>query len=54
MGRAPYQVLPNTTLRDVATVKPKTLRQLGVLRGIGDVKLSQFGAAILEQVRSAS
>lgn len=53
MSRAPYQVLPNTTLRDIATAKPKTLRQLGVLRGIGDVKLSQFGADILQLVRQS-
>lgn len=53
MSRAPYQVLPNTTLRDIATAKPKTLRQLGVLRGIGDVKLSQFGAEILQLVRES-
>ncbi len=51
MERPAYTVLPNTTLRDIATAKPKTLRQLGVLRGIGDVKLTQFGAEILRLVR---
>ncbi len=51
MGRRPYQVLSNTTLRDVAKARPKTLTQLGVLRGIGDVKLSQFGAEILAVIR---
>ncbi len=53
MERAPYQVLSNTTLRDIAVAKPKTLRQLGVLRGIGDVKLSQFGGPLLQVVRDA-
>ncbi|WRS29896.1 ATP-dependent DNA helicase UvrD2 [Actinomycetaceae bacterium MB13-C1-2] len=51
MGRPAYTVLPNTTLRDIATARPKTMRQLGVLRGIGDVKLTQFGAEILKTVR---
>ncbi len=51
MDRAPYQVLTDTTLRDVAIAKPKTLRQLGVLRGIGDTKLSQFGSNILQLIR---
>lgn len=51
--RRPYQVLANTTLRDIATAKPKTLRQLGLLRGIGDVKLDQYGADILRVVRES-
>ncbi len=49
--RPPYQILANTTLRDVATAKPKTLSQLGLIRGIGDVKLSLYGADILKVVR---
>lgn len=53
-GRPAYTVLPNTTLRDIASAKPKTLRQLAVLRGIGDVKLDQFGASVLQVVRQAS
>ena len=52
--RRPYQVLANTTLRDIATAKPKTLRQLGLLRGIGDVKLDQYGGDILRVVRQSS
>ena len=54
LKRAPYQVLANATLRDIATAKPKTRQQLGVLRGIGDVKLSQFGADILRVVRESA
>ena len=49
----PYQVLPNTTLRDIATAKPRTLRQLGLLRGIGQVKLERYGSDVLRIVRGA-
>lgn len=48
-----YTVLSDTTLRDIATVKPQTLKQLSLLRGIGPVKLDKFGAAILKVVRGA-
>lgn len=46
-----YTVLSDTTLRDIATVRPQTLKQLSLLRGIGPVKLDKFGAAILKVVR---
>ena len=48
-----YTVLSDTTLRDIATVRPQTLKQLSLLRGIGPVKLDKFGAAILKVVRGA-
>lgn len=53
LGRPAFQVLTNTTLRDIAVAKPKTMTQLGVLRGIGDVKLTQYGAEILRVVRDS-
>ncbi len=46
-----YTVLADQTLRDVAIARPKTLRQLGVIRGIGAVKLDQYGAQVLALVR---
>lgn len=48
-----YSVFPNATLRDVAMVKPKTLRQLRVLKGIGAVKLEKYGQGVLRTVREA-
>lgn len=46
-----FTVLADQTLRDVAVSRPKTLRQLGVIRGIGAVKLDRYGPAVLAIVR---
>ncbi len=46
----PAQVLSNVTLRAIATAKPKTLKQLVVLRGLSDKKMQDFGATILKIV----
>lgn len=47
----PFIVFPDVTLRDVATAKPRTLRQLGTLRGVGPHKLELYGGPILRVVR---
>lgn len=49
-----FTVMPDVTLRDIATAKPKTLKQLGVLRGIGEARMEKFGADILRVIREAS
>ncbi len=49
--RPAFTVLPDTTLRDIAWAKPTTLQQLGLLRGIGHVKLKDYGTQILRVVR---
>jgi DNA helicase-2/ATP-dependent DNA helicase PcrA len=46
-----YTVLADQTLRDVSIARPRTLRQLGVIRGIGAVKLDRYGAQVLAIVR---
>lgn len=51
LTRPAYTVLTDASLRDVAEAKPRTLRQLGALRGVGATKLDQFGAEILRVVR---
>ena len=51
LGRPPYTVLHDTTMEAVATARPKDLRQLGILRGIGAAKLEAYGPAILAIVR---
>jgi len=38
-------------LRDVAIAQPKTLTQLRVIRGIGEVKIDYFGPQILAIIR---
>lgn len=49
-----FTVMPDVTLRDIATAKPKTLKQLGVLRGIGEARLERFGAGILGVIREST
>ncbi len=51
VSKPAYTVLADQTLRDVAVARPKTLRQLGIIRGIGAVKLDQYGAQVLAVVR---
>lgn len=46
-----YTVLHDTTLAAIATAKPKDLRGLALLRGIGATKLEAYGPAILAIVR---
>ena len=51
ISKPAYTVLADQTLRDVAIARPKTLRQLGAIRGIGSVKLDRYGAEVLAVVR---
>jgi len=51
MGKPPYTVLHDTTLAAIAEARPKDLRQLGFLRGIGAAKLQAYGPAVLAIVR---
>ncbi len=50
-GAPAYTVLPDASLRAIAEAKPRTLRQLGALRGIGATKLERWGTPILRLVR---
>lgn len=51
LERPAYTILTDASLRDIAEAKPRTLRQLGALRGVGSVKLEQWGTPILRLVR---
>ena len=46
-----YCVAHDSVLRDVARAAPQTLDALAQIRGIGESKLEQFGAALLEAVK---
>ncbi|WP_127571356.1 ATP-dependent helicase [Georgenia faecalis] len=50
-GKPAYTVLHDTTLTAIATARPKELRQLGVLRGIGAAKLEAYGPQVLAVIR---
>ncbi|GAA4416477.1 ATP-dependent DNA helicase UvrD2 [Georgenia halophila] len=51
ISKPAYTVLHDTTLQAIATAKPKDLRQLAVLRGIGATKLDAYGGQVLAVVR---
>jgi ATP-dependent DNA helicase RecQ len=46
-GVPPYVVFHDSTLREIAATKPRTLDDLASVQGIGAAKLARYGAAIL-------
>jgi hypothetical protein len=48
MGIENYMVLPQKTMKSLATQKPGNITALGQITGIGSAKISQFGEEILE------
>lgn len=46
-----FTIFHDTTLTSVASVEPKTLKQLALIRGIGPTKLDLYGAQVLAIVR---
>jgi ATP-dependent DNA helicase RecQ len=50
-GVPPYVVASDRTLRDVAQLRPATLRDLELAHGIGPNKAERYGAGLLEVVR---
>ena len=46
-SRPAYTVFADATLRSIAVAKPTTLPQLSLIRGVGAVKLQEYGPAIL-------
>ena len=50
-GKPRHTVLHDTTLAAIAEARPKDLRQLGFLRGVGAAKLEAYGPAVLAIVR---
>jgi ATP-dependent DNA helicase RecQ len=46
-GVPPYVIFHDSTLREIAERKPRTLAELGEVQGVGAVKLSRYGEAML-------
>jgi len=44
----PYVIFHDTTLRELARVRPQTLHDLAGIRGMGDRKIETFGREVLE------
>ncbi|WP_415504997.1 ATP-dependent helicase [Actinomyces slackii] len=53
-SRPAYTVFADATLRDIATVKPTSLPQLSLIRGVGAVKLQEYGGQVLAVVRATA
>ncbi|RIX32479.1 DNA helicase RecQ [Sphingomonas edaphi] len=52
-GVPPYVIFHDSTLREVAAVKPSTMSALSDIEGIGDTKLQRHGESLLEALATA-
>ena len=50
-GVPPYVIFHDSTLRDIASRKPRDLRELAEVQGIGAVKLERYGEAMLRALK---
>ena len=48
----PYVIFHDTTLRELARVKPSSVDHLAGMYGIGARKAEQFGPAFIEEIQS--
>jgi ATP-dependent DNA helicase RecQ len=46
----PYVIFHDTTLRELARVKPTSVEELGGIYGIGESKAARFGAAFVDEI----
>jgi len=46
-GVPPYVIFHDSTLREIAACKPRSLEELGGVQGVGAVKLARYGKAVL-------
>jgi ATP-dependent DNA helicase RecQ len=51
-GVPPYVVFHDSTLRDIAAARPRSLSALAGVQGVGETKLQRYGAAMLDAVRA--
>lgn len=49
-GVPPYVVASDRTLREIATLRPRSLAELALVHGIGPTKVETYGAGLLEVV----
>ncbi len=51
-GVPPYVVFHDSTLREIAAARPRSLAELGRVQGVGETKLQRYGDAFLAAVRA--
>lgn len=49
-GFPPYMILSDQSLHELATAKPKTIEQFGMMHGIGDYKKQKYGEVFLKEI----
>ena len=52
-GVPPYVIFHDTTLHEIAAVRPRTMEEMGEVKGVGASKLLRYGAAVLAVVKAA-
>jgi len=52
-GVPPYVIFHDSTLREIAATKPRNLDELGLVQGVGAVKLARYGDAMLAALAPA-
>ena len=50
-GYPPYIVLSDQSLHELASVKPHTMEQFGMIHGIGEYKRKKYGEIFLKEIR---
>ena len=50
----PYVIFSDRTLIDIARAPPASLAELAAIGGVGQIKLTRYGEAVLETVRAAA
>jgi ATP-dependent DNA helicase RecQ len=51
-GMPPYVIFHDSTLREMAAVKPTSLSALSRVSGVGEAKLARYGKAFVDAIRS--
>jgi DNA helicase-2/ATP-dependent DNA helicase PcrA len=51
-GKPPFAILPDVTLRAIAQARPASIQELAAVRGIGPMKLTRYGSALLRTVQT--
>jgi ATP-dependent DNA helicase RecQ len=50
-GVPPYVIFHDSTLRDMAAIRPKSLRDMALVSGVGSRKLEAYGEAFLAALK---
>ena len=54
IGKPPYIVFSDKSLRDMARIRPTTRAQMLGVSGVGEVKMQRYGERFLDVIRAVS